>query len=148
MWFFQDNVYVETEEGLKNCRLIAVHGGLQQEKPVDEQLKLLKSRDTAISKVEHLSGRKTIWDIPKVFRPGPHELLSSPTPHPATPFPFFLSGSLLCGYFDANWSWSSAQCPTQSQGPRGDVGDRSYPQPFKGESRRNARDHIQMLMII
>lgn len=62
----QDNVCVETAEGLKNCRLIAVHGGLQQGKPVDEQLKLLRARDTAISKVECLSGRKTIWDMPEV----------------------------------------------------------------------------------
>ncbi|XP_057534589.1 tyrosine-protein phosphatase RLPH2-like [Amaranthus tricolor] len=72
----EDNVYVATEEGLKKCRLIAVHGGLQQEKPVDEQLKLLKSRGTAIPKVEHLSGRKTIWDMPKELKQSPTVVVS------------------------------------------------------------------------
>lgn len=57
---------MKTPEGLKNCKLIAVHGGLQQGKPVNEQLKVLKARDTAIPKVECLSGRKSIWDMPEV----------------------------------------------------------------------------------
>lgn len=68
--FLQDNISLETAEGLKKCRLIAVHGGLQQGKPVDEQLKLLKAKDTSISKVECLSGRKSVWDIPEVIVKG------------------------------------------------------------------------------
>ncbi|KAL9227900.1 hypothetical protein vseg_003537 [Gypsophila vaccaria] len=64
----EDNVAIETSEGLKHCKLIAVHGGLLQDKPVNEQLKLLKARDTSISKVECLSGRKTIWDMPEELK--------------------------------------------------------------------------------
>ncbi|KAK9723831.1 hypothetical protein RND81_05G028500 [Saponaria officinalis] len=64
----EDNVAVETSEGLKHCKFIAVHGGLQQDKPVNEQLKVLKARDTSISKVECLSGRKTIWDMPEELK--------------------------------------------------------------------------------
>ncbi|KAK9733770.1 hypothetical protein RND81_04G091000 [Saponaria officinalis] len=64
----EDNVAVETSEGLKHCKLIAVHGGLQQDKPVNEQLNVLKARDTSISKVECLSGRKTIWDMPEELK--------------------------------------------------------------------------------
>ncbi|KNA12030.1 hypothetical protein SOVF_129250 [Spinacia oleracea] len=64
----EDNISLETAEGLKKCRLIAVHGGLQQGKPVDEQLKLLKAKDTSISKVECLSGRKSVWDIPEELK--------------------------------------------------------------------------------
>ncbi|XP_010683851.2 tyrosine-protein phosphatase RLPH2 [Beta vulgaris subsp. vulgaris] len=64
----EDNVCMKTPEGLKNCKLIAVHGGLQQGKPVNEQLKVLKARDTAIPKVECLSGRKSIWDMPEELK--------------------------------------------------------------------------------
>ncbi|XP_074276911.1 tyrosine-protein phosphatase RLPH2-like [Silene latifolia] len=64
----EDNVAIETAEGRKICKLIAVHGGLQQGKPVNEQLKLLKARDTSISKVECLSGRKTVWDMPEELK--------------------------------------------------------------------------------
>ena len=64
--FFQDDVFVETEEGVKHCRLIAVHAGLEKGKGIDEQLKRLKSKDTTIPKVEALSGRKSVWDIPEV----------------------------------------------------------------------------------
>lgn len=63
---FKDNVYIETDDGLKRCKLIAVHAGLEKNKGVEEQLKSLKSKDTRISKVEALSGRKNVWDIPQV----------------------------------------------------------------------------------
>ncbi|KAL8516875.1 hypothetical protein ACS0TY_015217 [Phlomoides rotata] len=69
----EDNVSIEIEEGgLKNCKLIAVHAGLEKGKGVEEQLKYLKAKDTRISKVEPLSGRKNVWDIPE-------ELSKSPT---------------------------------------------------------------------
>lgn len=64
----QDDVRVETEEGLKRCKLIAVHAGLEKGDSVEEQLKLLRSKDTSISKVPYLSGRKNVWDIPQVKR--------------------------------------------------------------------------------
>ncbi|CAH2054276.1 unnamed protein product, partial [Thlaspi arvense] len=61
----EDDVCIETEEGLKHCKLIAVHAGLEKGNSVDEQLKLLRAKDTSISKVPYLSGRKNVWDIPQ-----------------------------------------------------------------------------------
>ncbi|KAL5545907.1 hypothetical protein UlMin_005594 [Ulmus minor] len=61
----EDDVCVETEDGIKHCKLIAVHAGLERDKDVEEQLKLLKNKDTRVPKVEPLSGRKNVWDIPK-----------------------------------------------------------------------------------
>lgn len=61
----EDDVYIETDEGIKHCRLIAVHGGLVKGVRVEEQLEFLRARDTRVPKVEALSGRKTIWDIPE-----------------------------------------------------------------------------------
>ncbi|XP_073149087.1 tyrosine-protein phosphatase RLPH2-like isoform X1 [Henckelia pumila] len=61
----EDNVYIETEKGLQNCKLIAVHAGLEKGKSVEEQLNYLKSKDTRIPKVEALSGRKNVWNIPE-----------------------------------------------------------------------------------
>ncbi|XP_010479310.1 PREDICTED: uncharacterized protein LOC104758152 [Camelina sativa] len=61
----EDDVCIETEEGLKHCKLIAVHAGLEQGKNVEEQLKLLRAKDTSISRIQPLTGRKTVWDIPQ-----------------------------------------------------------------------------------
>ncbi|XP_047308082.1 tyrosine-protein phosphatase RLPH2-like [Impatiens glandulifera] len=62
----EDDVGIETEEGtIKHCKLIAVHAGLEDGKGVEEQLTLLKARDTSVPKVEALSGRKSVWDTPK-----------------------------------------------------------------------------------
>ncbi|KAG9134626.1 hypothetical protein Leryth_000952 [Lithospermum erythrorhizon] len=61
----EDNVPIETEGGIKTCKLIAVHGGLEKRKSVQEQLETLKTKDTRIPKVEALSGRKSVWDIPE-----------------------------------------------------------------------------------
>lgn len=47
------------------CKLIAVHAGLEKEN-VHGQLKYLKAKDTSIPKVTALSGRKDVWQIPKV----------------------------------------------------------------------------------
>lgn len=68
----EDNVSIETEEGLQKCKLIAVHAGLEKGKGVKEQLNYLKAKDTRIPKVEPLSGRKNVWDIPE-------ELSKTPT---------------------------------------------------------------------
>ncbi|KAF9597002.1 hypothetical protein IFM89_014716 [Coptis chinensis] len=68
----EENVCVETSEGKTNCRLIAVHAGLEKVKGVEEQLKILKAKDTSIPKVEALSGRASVWEIPK-------ELCEKPT---------------------------------------------------------------------
>ncbi|KAM7526089.1 hypothetical protein LguiA_015991 [Lonicera macranthoides] len=66
VWVHEEkNVCIETAQGIKHCKLIAVHAGLEKSKGIGEQLKLLKSRDTRIPKVEALSGRKTVWDIPE-----------------------------------------------------------------------------------
>ncbi|XP_031281740.1 tyrosine-protein phosphatase RLPH2-like [Pistacia vera] len=68
----EDDVCVESEDGIKHCKLIAVHAGLEKGKNVDKQLIFLKARDTQVSKVEALSGRKNVWDIPE-------ELAEKPT---------------------------------------------------------------------
>ncbi|KAF2307600.1 hypothetical protein GH714_030075 [Hevea brasiliensis] len=68
----EENVCIENEGGVKPCKLIAVHAGLEKGKNVEEQLKLLKAKDTRVPKVEALSGRKNVWDIPK-------ELTEKPT---------------------------------------------------------------------
>jgi hypothetical protein len=44
-----------------------VHAGLERNKNVEEQLNFLRARDTRVPKVEALSGRKNVWDIPKVM---------------------------------------------------------------------------------
>lgn len=58
---------------MQNCKLIAVHAGLEKGKGVKEQLDYLKAKDTRIPKVEPLSGRKNVWDIPEVI----HLILNS-----------------------------------------------------------------------
>lgn len=63
----QGNVHVETEEGLKVCKLIAVHAGLEKGKDVEEQIKFLKGRVARVPKLEALSGRKNVWDLPQVI---------------------------------------------------------------------------------
>ncbi|KAI4349000.1 hypothetical protein L6164_009659 [Bauhinia variegata] len=68
----EDDVFMETKNGMQRCKLIAVHAGLEVEKDVQEQLKSLKARDTKVAKVEALSGRKTVKNIPE-------ELCASPT---------------------------------------------------------------------
>ncbi|MBA0567200.1 hypothetical protein Golob_011952 [Gossypium lobatum] len=61
----EDDVCIETQEGVKHCKLIAVHAGLERGKNVREQLEFLKARDARVPKVTDLSGRKDVWDIPK-----------------------------------------------------------------------------------
>ncbi|KAK4343125.1 hypothetical protein RND71_038941 [Anisodus tanguticus] len=68
----EDDVSIKTEEGIKRCKLIAVHAGLEKSKPVEEQIKTLKAKDTRIPKVEALSGRMDVWKIPQ-------ELAKTPT---------------------------------------------------------------------
>ena len=58
---------MNTDDGVKCCKLIAVHAGLEKEVDVKEQLKMLKARDTWVPKVQQLSGRKNVWDIPEVI---------------------------------------------------------------------------------
>lgn len=62
----QEDVCIETEEGLKQCKLIAVHAGLDKWKSVNEQLELLRAKDTSFSRVQPLSGRKDVWNMPMV----------------------------------------------------------------------------------
>ncbi|KAG0489012.1 hypothetical protein HPP92_007823 [Vanilla planifolia] len=62
----EDSVWIDHSEGRICCKLIAVHAGLEKSKSVDEQLKFLKAKDTSIPKVEDLSGRHNVWEIPQV----------------------------------------------------------------------------------
>ncbi|CAL9194377.1 tyrosine-protein phosphatase RLPH2-like [Musa acuminata AAA Group] len=61
----EDNVLIDSPEGRTSCKLIAVHAGLEKSKGVEEQLKLLKARNTILPKVEQLSGRHDVWEMPK-----------------------------------------------------------------------------------
>ncbi|KAK4776114.1 hypothetical protein SAY87_024075 [Trapa incisa] len=72
----EDNVCIDTSDGVKTCRLIAVHAGLQKGKKVEEQLSSLKAKDTRIPKVEALSGRKSVWDIPEELTEPPTIVVS------------------------------------------------------------------------
>ncbi|KAB5569164.1 hypothetical protein DKX38_002957 [Salix brachista] len=67
-----DDVCIEDEEGIRHCKLIAVHAGLEKGKNVGEQLRFLKAKETHLPKIEGLSGRKNVWDIPQ-------ELTEKPT---------------------------------------------------------------------
>ncbi|KAF5750486.1 hypothetical protein HS088_TW03G00823 [Tripterygium wilfordii] len=72
----EDDVCVETGEGITHCKLIAVHAGLERGKNVEEQLKILRSKDTRVPKVDALSGRKNVWDIPKELTENPTVVVS------------------------------------------------------------------------
>ncbi|KAK0585261.1 hypothetical protein LWI29_025760 [Acer saccharum] len=68
-----DDVSIETEDGIKHCKLIIVHSGLEKGKNVEEQLKRLKAKDTRVSKVEALSGRKNeLTEKPTIIVSGHH----------------------------------------------------------------------------
>lgn len=69
--FLQDLVWVHEEEEvdtgdpeMSRTKLIAVHAGLEITKSVEEQLKVLYDRDVTFPRVEALSGRKNVWEIP------------------------------------------------------------------------------------
>ncbi|KAI4310494.1 hypothetical protein MLD38_035468 [Melastoma candidum] len=72
----EDDVCIETPDGIKHCRLIAVHAGLEKGKDVEEQLKILKDRDTRVPKIAQLSGRKNVWDIPEELTEPPTIVVS------------------------------------------------------------------------
>ncbi|XP_043691883.1 tyrosine-protein phosphatase RLPH2-like [Telopea speciosissima] len=72
----EDDVWIDTPEGRKHCKMIAVHAGLEKNKGVEEQLKLLKSKDTRVPKVEALSGRKSVLEIPEELTRNPTIVVS------------------------------------------------------------------------
>ncbi|KAG6690289.1 hypothetical protein I3842_10G006900 [Carya illinoinensis] len=72
----EDDVCLETENGILHCKLIAVHAGLERDKNIKEQLDFLRARDTRVPKVEALSGRKTVWNIPKELTENPTIVVS------------------------------------------------------------------------
>jgi hypothetical protein len=65
--FYQDDVFINIDDGVKCYKLIAVHAGLEKGIDVKEQMKNLKARDTRSPMVQALSGRKNVWDIPEVI---------------------------------------------------------------------------------
>ncbi|KAK7278630.1 hypothetical protein RJT34_23664 [Clitoria ternatea] len=72
VWVYEeDNVFVNTTGGVKCRKLIAVHAGLKKG-DVEEQLKLLKARNTRMPRVGALYGKKSVEDIPE-------ELIASET---------------------------------------------------------------------
>nr|ACA35285.1 calcineurin-like phosphoesterase family protein [Cucumis sativus] len=71
-----DDVCLDTEDGIKHYKLIAVHAGLERGKDVQEQLNSLKAKDTKVPKIECLSGRRNVWDIPKELSEKPTMVVS------------------------------------------------------------------------
>jgi hypothetical protein len=59
-------VPIDTDEGQIVCNLIAVHAGLEKSMDLNEQLRVLRTRDTRVPKVPMLSGRQDVWNIPQV----------------------------------------------------------------------------------
>ncbi|XP_062006757.1 tyrosine-protein phosphatase RLPH2-like [Rosa rugosa] len=72
----EDDVCVEIEGETKHCKLIAVHAGLEKDKDVKQQLEFLKARDTRVPKIEALSGRKNVWNIPEELKKTPTVIVS------------------------------------------------------------------------
>ncbi|XP_050380429.1 tyrosine-protein phosphatase RLPH2-like [Argentina anserina] len=72
----EDDVCVEIEGETIHCKLIAVHAGLEKNKDVNQQLEILKTRDTRIPKIEALSGRKDVWNIPEELKMTPTVIVS------------------------------------------------------------------------
>lgn len=52
---------IQAKEGIKHCKLVAAHAGLEGGETVDEQFKMLKGKDTQVPKVGPLSGRAGVW---------------------------------------------------------------------------------------
>ncbi|CAL9220219.1 unnamed protein product [Arabidopsis halleri] len=61
-----EDVCIETEKLLKHCKLITVYAGIEKGNNVEEQLNILRAKDTSIPKIQPLTGRKTVWDIPQL----------------------------------------------------------------------------------
>uniref|UniRef100_A0ACD5UB36 Uncharacterized protein n=1 Tax=Avena sativa TaxID=4498 RepID=A0ACD5UB36_AVESA len=61
----EENVPIDTDEGQIVCNLIAVHAGLEKSMDLNEQLRVLRTRDTKVPKVQMLSGRQDVWNIPQ-----------------------------------------------------------------------------------
>jgi hypothetical protein len=59
-------VPIDMDGGQIICNLIAVHAGLERTIDLNEQLRVLRTRDTRVPKVQMLSGRQDVWDTPKV----------------------------------------------------------------------------------
>lgn len=86
---------LETKDGIKKCRLIAVHAGLEEGKDIEEQLKFLKAKETKFPKIMGLSGRKNVWNIPKVIILGPIWYLNEKHNQVLKTFSFSLSKLLF-----------------------------------------------------
>lgn len=61
----EENVPIDMDGGQIICNLIAVHAGLERTIDLNEQLRVLRTRDTRVPKVQMLSGRQDVWDTPK-----------------------------------------------------------------------------------
>ncbi|KAJ1270859.1 hypothetical protein BS78_06G083300 [Paspalum vaginatum] len=61
----EENVPIDRDEGQIICNLIAVHAGLERTMDLNEQLRVLKIRDTRVPKIQMLSGRQDVWNTPK-----------------------------------------------------------------------------------
>ena len=86
---------IDDGEGIRHCKLIALHAGLEKGKNVGEQLRFLKAKETHLPKIEGLSGRKNVWDIPEVMARYLLLIFLSETSYPnlpISPATYFFSG--------------------------------------------------------
>jgi len=72
----EEHVPIDMDEGQIICNLIAVHAGLEKSVDLNEQLRVLRTRDTRVPKVPMLSGRQDVWNTPKDLT-GKHTIIVS-----------------------------------------------------------------------
>lgn len=57
-------------------KLITVHAGLES-KAVDNQMQMLKTKDSKLPRIEPLAGRKNVWNTPPVRETNTYTLICS-----------------------------------------------------------------------
>ncbi|KAH9329474.1 hypothetical protein KI387_001582, partial [Taxus chinensis] len=69
--FLKDLVWAHEEDEVDTgdpeigcTKLVAVHAGLEKTKSIEGQMNILYNRDPTFPRIEALSGRKNVWDIP------------------------------------------------------------------------------------
>ncbi|PWA97676.1 hypothetical protein CTI12_AA026970 [Artemisia annua] len=61
----EEDVCINTAQGTKHCKLIAVHAGLEKDKDVEEQMITLRARNTEFPSLKAISGRTSVLEMPE-----------------------------------------------------------------------------------
>jgi hypothetical protein len=64
LWFEQEGDETGDPE-TSYTKLIAVHAGLESQS-VEEQMQMLRTKDSKLPRIEPLAGRRNVWDTPPV----------------------------------------------------------------------------------